>query len=151
MTTDSNESQGRKKNPDEILSKALVQQGTGASLDISLLTDEEQRELTMAFQKDLIDVRIRAADLNVSVEALGATLRNLSDNTSYVAQSGNSVTISHTQESSAGKTEIIMGNTDRAQSGRLSRFQTGDIDWTPYLIGGGIVGVVVIVLAALAR
>lgn len=56
------------------------------------------------------------------------------------------MTVSHTQESSVGRTEVIMGNTEQAMRGRLTKSQTGERDWLPYLIGLAIVGATVVAL-----
>jgi len=37
-----------------------------------------------------------------------------------------------------------MGNTEEAQSGKLSKSQTGEKDWTPYYIFGGILALIII-------
>jgi hypothetical protein len=54
------------------------------------------------------------------------------------------VTVTHTQTTKIGRTEIKMGNTEEAKSGRLTSSQTGDRNWTPYYIFAGIVAVVLI-------
>ena len=54
--------------------------------------------------------------------------------TQEVSASDDAVTVSHTQESSVGRTEVIMGNTEQAMRGRLTKSQTGERDWLPYLI-----------------
>ena len=129
------------------LQKAVMIQGNENSLDMSLLSTEEQQEIVKQYQDGLLDVRLKAAELRVDIGALGATLNALSHSVSEIHASGNSATISHTQDSAAGRTEIIVGNTERAQSGKLSRSQTGDRDWTPYFIVGGVVIVVVLIIA----
>ena len=136
------------------LARAIIPQGENHSvdLDISRLSDEERAEITKGFQQGLVDIRLRAASLGVDVTALRATLQTLSQTTEEIASTeGSSVTITHTQDSAAGRTEIIMGNTEQAQRGRLTRSQTGDRDLAPfYLIGGAIV-ITIIVLAVLLR
>jgi hypothetical protein len=75
---------------------------------------------------------------------LKTTLETLANTTKEVSESGNSVTVSHTQTTKIGRTEIKMGNTDEARSGKLSKTQTGERDWTPYYVIAGIVAVVLI-------
>ena len=60
------------------------------------------------------------------------------------SEGGNAVTITHSQTTKVGRTEIIMGNTERAQSGKLSKSQSGETNWTPYYIFGGILALVII-------
>jgi hypothetical protein len=54
------------------------------------------------------------------------------------------VTISNTKDDTTGRTEILMGNTDKARGGVLSKSQTGERDWTPYYIIAGLVAIVLI-------
>ena len=68
----------------------------------------------------------------------------MSDTTREISDRGDAVTITHTQTTKVGRTEIMMGNTEQAQSGKLSKSQTGEKDWTPYYIFGGILALVII-------
>jgi len=91
-----------------------------------------------------IDIAKRAHELGVDVGALKSTLDILSNTTREVSESGNSVTVSHTQTTKIGRTEIKMGNTEEAKSGKLSKTQTGEKVWNPYYVFGGIVALVLI-------
>jgi hypothetical protein len=84
------------------------------------------------------------------------TLRNtlgaLAETTRQVSQDGNSVTVTHTQTTAVGRTEIIMGNTETAGQGKLSPTQTGrETNWTPYYIFAAIAAVVLIVIVIVAH
>ena len=133
---------------------AIVRRGPdqAGQLDISMLTEEQQSALVLDYQKGLIDVRLRAASLGVDVTALGETLRQLAEQTKDISETeGASVTVTHTQDSSLGRTEIIMGNTDQAQRGRLTRSQSGVRDWTPYYIFGGLIVLAIAIIGFFAR
>jgi hypothetical protein len=75
---------------------------------------------------------------------LRSTLDQLAHTTREVSDGGNAVTVTHTQTTKIGRTEIKMGNTEEAKSGRLTSSQTGERNWTPYYIFAGIVAVVLI-------
>jgi hypothetical protein len=94
-----------------------------------------------------LDVSKRAQELGIEVSVLRSTLGTLGETTKQVAQDGNSVTLTHVQNSQFGRTEVIMGNTDAATAGKLSRSQTGERDWTPYYVIAGIVALIVIAIA----
>ena len=81
------------------------------------------------------------------VQSLDNALKSLSETTQHVSETDDAVTLSHTMESSIGRTEILMGNTDQAQSGKLTRSQTGERDWMPYLIGAGIIAATIVGVA----
>jgi len=94
----------------------------------------------------------KAQELHVDVAALKSTLGTLAATTNEVAQEGNSVTITHTQTSSIGRTDVIMGNSEHVQSGKLTRSARGDVDWTPYYyIIGAVLPALVIIIGLLAK
>jgi hypothetical protein len=116
-----------------------------SSVDTTVLTVEQERELTMLHAKGLIGAQNRANELRTDVLGLRENLKNMAETTKEMADAGNSVTITHSTNNSGGRTEAIMGNTDTAQKGRLSRSQAGLKDMT--LIYVGIAAVVIVVLA----
>jgi hypothetical protein len=61
------------------------------------------------------------------------------------AQENTSVTMSHTQETSVGKTEVIMGNTAQAASGRLTRTMAGERNLVPIYLIVGVIAVLILV------
>ena len=83
--------------------------------------------------------------MNIDAMALKKVLDDFSQATKDISGDGNAITIAHTQTTSIGRTEIIMGNTKHAQSGKLSKSQTGEKDWNPYYIFGGIIALIVII------
>ncbi len=121
-----------------------------ATMDISWLPEEQREELLVDYMKGMLDVSQKAQELKIDADALKRTLDDMSNITRDASESGSAVTITHTQTSTVGRTEVIMGNTGRAKSGKLSKSQTGETDWTPYYIFAGILALVVIV-ASLAR
>jgi hypothetical protein len=145
MTTESNE---------DPLSGAIVrsEQGGSLQLNISHLSDEQKAQLALDYQKGLIDLETRARSLEIDVSTLGETLNRLAATTEQIVnQEGTDINITHTQDSSAGRTEIIMGNTEQARRGRLSRSSTGDFDVQPIIVIGGIVVAAIVVVAVIAN
>lgn len=113
-------------------------------IDLSGIPEAERAKMLTAYNNKVLDISATAQKMRVDVDALRATLGSLAMTTNEAAQAGNAITISHTQDTSIGRTEIIMGNTDQAKTGKLSRSQTGERDWTPYYVGGGLVALVII-------
>lgn len=126
--------------------KVSVPLGTSSELDLSGLPEEERVALQVEYAKGMIDINKKAQELSVDVQALDRTLKSMAETTQEVSASEDAVTVSHTQESSVGRTEVIMGNTEQAMKGRLTKSQTGERDWLPYLIGLAIVGATVVAL-----
>ncbi|MEY8142999.1 hypothetical protein [Falsihalocynthiibacter sp. CO-5D18] len=119
--------------------------GPANEIDLTGIPDKERAQLLADYNKGVLDISVKAHDMKVDVDALHATLNSLSNTTNQAVKDGSSITITHTQDTSIGRTEIIMGNTDQAQTGRLARSQTGEKDWTPYYIFGGILALIIIV------
>lgn len=127
--------------------EVLLPLGKTAQLDLSALPEAERTALQVEYARGQIDINKRAQELGVDVLALDSTLKALAETTQEVSANDDAVTISHTQETSVGRTEVIMGNTNQAQSGKLTKSQTGERDWMPYLIGAGILGATIVGVA----
>jgi len=123
---------------------------TMTSIDLSWLPEAERKALLTEYVRGALDINKKAQELHVDVGVLSGTLRTLAETTKEVAESGNAVTVTHTQTTSIGRTEVMMGNTQQAQSGKLSKSQSGATDWLPYYVIGALIALVVIV-ALLAK
>ncbi len=143
MTEESKGTQVQKASGSSVPSRIDLTPST--SMDISWLAESERKALLVDYTKGILDISRKAQELHVDSAALRKTLDDLAVTTKEVSESGNAVTVSHTQTTSVGRTEVIMGNTQQAQSGKLSKSQTGEKDWTPYYIFGGILALIIIV------
>jgi hypothetical protein len=94
------------------------------------------------YAKGVIDAATKAHELHADVGVLVTTLNQLTRTTKEVSESGNAVTITHTTSTKAGRTEVKMGNTDKAKAGISS--SQGETNWTPHYIIGGLVAIVLI-------
>lgn len=126
-----------------------IKLGPSTSMDLSWLPENERKELLVSHAKGMLDITKKAQELHVDTTILRNVMSELSETTKNVADAGNSVTISHTQTTSVGRTEILMGNTEKAASGKLSKSQTGEMNWTPYYIFAVIAAIILI--AAVSR
>jgi len=113
-------------------------------LDLSGLSQEQQHTLLMEYNKGMVDIALKAHELNIDTEILKKTLNNLSETAADVSKSGNAVTMTHTQDTKIGRTEIMIGNTEQAQKGKFSKSQTGEKNWTPYYIFAAIAALILI-------
>ena len=119
--------------------------GPKTTMDLSWLPEDERRALLAEYTGGMLDISRRAQELHVEVTVLDATLQKLAGTTKQVSEQGDSITLTHTQTSSVGRTEVMMGNTERAQSGKLTKSQTGEKDWTPFYVIGALIAAVLIV------
>lgn len=128
-----------------------IQLGPQTSLDLTGLTEEQKREVKMSHAEGMVGVSVKAADMATETQALGAKLSTMSDETKKIAEGGGSVTISNVSEGSIGRTEIMMGTSEAAKKGRLSKTITGERDYTLVYVGLVIVVVVIIAFMFLGR
>lgn len=121
------------------------------TLDLSGLTDTQIAELRQSHAAGMIDIQRKAQELKVDVAALDATLGSLNQATSQATQAGSHITTTHTQTTSAGRTETIVGNTDRAASGKISRSAAGLSDNSRLIIIGVVVAVAILAFIAFGQ
>lgn len=118
-------------------------------LDVSNLPEAQVQELQMRQAQALIDIHKKAQELKVDVGALDAGLSSMVQHTKQVSEAGDSITITHSATTSLGRTEVIMGNTDTANKGKLTRSQAGLKDNTLiYVIIAAVAAVIVALILA---
>ncbi|HUV59168.1 MAG TPA: hypothetical protein VMW09_03545 [Desulfatiglandales bacterium] len=134
-------------------SEDVIQLGkTGEFLDLRGLTEVQKQEIKTKYAEAMIEVAHKAAEVGVDTRALDAKLGTMAAHTKEVAdQPDASVTITATQDDSIGRTEIIMGTSDEAKKGKLTRSQTGQRDLTPVWIGLAVFVIIVITIIVLVR
>ena len=114
------------------------------SLDLSSLPEAERNALIVEFSKGVLDLNKKSSEMHVDSAALKRTLDELTRTAQAVAADGNSITATHVQSTSLGRTEVIIGNTETAARGKISSQQRGGRDLTPYYIFAVIIAVVLI-------
>jgi hypothetical protein len=114
------------------------------SLDLSWLPEEERKALLVQHTRGVLDIAKKANELHVDVAALKAMLDTSAGTVRDLAADGTAVTITNTNQNSLGRTEIIMGNTDQARTGKLTRSQTGEFNWNPVFIAVAVVAVLIL-------
>lgn len=129
---------------------AVINLGPTTSIDLSFLSEEERKALITEYAKGMLDVNKRAQELHVDATILKKNLDDLSDTTKEVSEMGGAVTVSHTYTTNVSRTEVLMGNTESATKGKLTKSQTGEKDWTPFYIFAIILAIIIIV-ALLSR
>ena len=123
-----------------------VVSGTTTAFELlSMLPESERNALMAEHAKGMLNITRKATEMHVDVAALSAALGTVASTTMQAAKDDVSVTASHAQTTSIGRTEVIMGNTDAARVGKLTKSQTGEFNWTPIYI---IIGIIALVLIA---
>jgi hypothetical protein len=118
------------------------------TMDLSWLPEDKRGALLEEHARGMLEITRKAQESHVDVAVLQQALGTVSNTTLQAAKEGNSVTASHVQTTSIGRTEVIMGNTDAARVGKLTKSQTGEFNWTPVYVIIGIIALVMIARAA---
>lgn len=89
-------------------------------LDLSGLNEEQVALIKRQHADGMVALQVKAAEMKLDVSALDAALTSFTDQTAKASQAGAHATIQHSQTSALGRTEVVIGNTERAAAGRFS-------------------------------
>jgi hypothetical protein len=94
-------------------------------LDLSKLDDSQKNHILTKLTESQVDLAKTAQQAQIDIGATKTTLNDMTDSVRKATTDGTSATITHAQTTSIGRTEIVMGNTERAAKGKISRSGTG--------------------------
>ena len=97
----------------------------GAGIEVNGLQANQISVLQEQHARGLIDVQRKASELKVDIQALDQTLESLTSQARSANDAGVNITATHTQNTSLGQTEIIVGNTQRAAAGKVAPVWAG--------------------------
>src|SRR5436309_325270 len=95
----------------------IISLGPTPTMDLSFLSEAQRNALLTDHARKMLDIGAKAQELHLDVNVLRGTLDQLANTAREVSESGNAVTIAHTQTTKIGRTEIKMGNTEEAPCG----------------------------------
>ena len=127
--------------PEQSLSVVNVQ------LDLSSLPEADRIQLQKRAMEGQIDLQNKMIGLGIDNQAIDKRIGDITDKVATAAKDGTSATITGSYKDSLGHTEVIVGNTETAAKGKLSRSQTGEKDMTIWYI---LIAAAVIVLVAMS-
>lgn len=122
----------------------VLRLGAMGDVDISHLSPESRAALQERHALDMLDLEKRAKELNIDVQGLDHKLSSMTHHAAHANREGISSTIGDVYESSFGKTEVMIGNSKAAESGRLGRHMTDD-NWGPLIIIAAIIGAAIVI------
>lgn len=135
---------------DSLPAETSIKLTVSEALDLTGMSEKQIAELKQQYAAGMIDVQKKAEEMKVDVAALDAALHSFNDQTSLATQANASATITHTQTTSIGRTEVVIGNTDKAASGKISRSGRGEKDKAMWFVGIAAVAAILIVIAVMA-
>jgi len=147
MTDDKNLRAGSEIGNKDLLSmdNTQIDLSNPNSLDLTGLSTEDKQQLILKAQEGKIEIKRKADEAQIDIQGTNANLSNFNEIVRNSTKDGTSTTITHTQTTSTGRTEAVMGNTEKAASGKISRSGSGLDDNNLKL--AAIVGVAAIIIA----
>ena len=136
-----------KSEDDSHQSSNLIPLGQSPHLDLTPLAEGDRKEIVRRFAEGRVELAKKAGELAVENHALAQRLDGMVDTVTRASDSGASATVTGAYNDKMGRTEIIMGNTETAAKGKLSRTQTGEKDMT--LVYVVIAAIVIVIIAAI--
>ena len=97
----------------------------GRGIEVNGLQESQISVLQEQHAKGLIEVQRKASELKVDIQALDQTLESLTSQARTANDAGVNITATHTQNTTLGQTEIIVGNTQRAATGKVTPIWSG--------------------------
>lgn len=135
-----------KSNPPGVPSSNIINLGSASTLlDLTGMTPEQMAELKRQYASGMIDLKKKAEELKMDNASLAMTLDSYNTEAAKATQANVSMTATHTQTTAIGRAEVVIGNTDRAASGKLSASAAGVPDRLLWIVG--IVAVAAIIVA----
>jgi hypothetical protein len=127
-------------------SREVISLTNTESLSLAGLPEDQQIAIRRMDAENQIRLRAKAQELGIEAMATHQRLATMSDAAAKAESDGNSVTITSTINDSMGRTETIIGNTETAQKGKLSRSQAGLKDYTMVYIIAAVVVILIVVI-----
>ena len=127
--------------------KDIINLTENKSVDLSHLDEESKKEINKLIAKQKVALTKKGVEKSIDVDSLRARLNTFGNQVYEVIEKGGSITITNAKDDSIGRTEVIMGNTDEAAKGKLSRSAKGLPDNARWIIIGGVVVAIIAILA----
>lgn len=122
-------------------------------IDLSGLSDEQINALKLKHADGMMELNKQALGSKIDINTLNAALTSFNQQTEEATKGGHSATIqySHKDPTGMSRTEVIIGNTEHAATGKLTRSATGETDKTLLIIIVVCVALVVIAMIAMGK
>ena len=119
-------------------------------IDLSVLPEKERTEILAKYAKDFVDLQIDGLRKDKETKNLKAGIDVMTDGVAKATADQSHATMTKVTEDTSGRSEVIIGNTETAAKGKLTRSQEGKDD-KPLIILGGVAGVVILLAIILSN
>ncbi len=121
----------------------------GGTLDLSMLTEEQRREVAKRYADGMVDQSIKIVETKKDIAALESDLGIINENVNKATQGGYSMQAEQTFNTAYGKTTVIVGNTERASAGKVSGSISGESNaWLKIVV---VIAIAVVLIAVFSR
>jgi hypothetical protein len=135
-----------KSNAPSVPSADVLNLGSNSLIDLTGMPPEQAAELRRQYVSGMIDLKKKGEELKIDNASLAMTLDSFNTEASKATQANVSMTATHAQTTAIGRTEVVIGNTDRAASGKLSASAAGVQDRLLWIVGIAAVAAVIVAL-----
>ena len=135
-----------RSNAPDVPSVDVINLGSNNLIDLTGMPPEQVAELKRQYASGMIDLKKKAEELKIDNASLAMLLDSFNTEASKATQANVSMTATHAQTTAIGRTEVVIGNTDRAASGKLSASAAGVPDRLLWIVGIAAVAVVIVAL-----
>ena len=113
-----------------------------SSISLEGMTDQQIAEVKKRQADAAISIQEKAAKAVIDTRSIDERIQNIADGVNKATEGNAAATLTGTYTDDLGRTEVIMGNTERAQKGKLTQSQQGTSN-------NGILYVVIVALAVI--
>jgi hypothetical protein len=135
-----------RSNAPDVPSADVINLGSNSLIDLTGMPPEQVAELKRQYASGMIDVKKKAEELKIDNASLAMLLDSFNSEASKATQANVSMTATHAQTTAIGRTEVVIGNTDRAASGKLSASAAGVPDRLQWIVGIAAIAAIIVAL-----
>lgn len=122
----------------------------GQVLNLDGLPEEKQIELRKKQAEGMLELQKTMIERGIDTKDIDQRMTDIANNVGKATADQSAATITGSYNDKMGRTEVIMGNTETAQKGKLSRSQQGESDKSLLYAGIGV-GVVILLAIILSN
>lgn len=137
--SDKNEIQ-KKEQPNEITLDG------GMTLNLDGLPEETVIELRKQQAEGMIELQKTMLEQGIQTKDIERRMSDIADNVAKASADQSAATVTGSYNDKLGRTEVIMGNTETAQKGKLTSSQQGRSDKTLLYVGLAIATVIILAI-----
>ena len=135
-----------KSNAPSVPGADVINLGSNSLIDLTGIPPDQVAELKRQFASGMIDLKKKAEELKIDNASLAMLLDSFNTEAAKATQANVSMTATHAQTTAIGRTEVVIGNTDRAAAGKLSPSAAGVPDRLLWIVGIAAVAAIIVAL-----